>query len=1343
MPLQAAAATTAIAAWLRVRRVRLLALFAGVLAPLFLFGELADGIREGEPFSFDEAILHFMRRHASDSLDQLMLFASWIGSGPVIGTIDVLACLLLLSRRRWADALFWTLATGGAALLNLVAKEGFERIRPDLWQSIAPETSFSFPSGHAMQTTALATALVVLAWPTAARLAALAGGALFVLLVSTSRVYLGVHFPSDILAGWAASVAWVIGLSFLFYRHAVRLGPGSTLRGEPRQIQVFSPDRHATAAAPPAATRRLDDRPAPSPMPSKKNSLILPLATLFIGLVFLVDILTPVGYAEWTLYAIPVALCIFGARVGAPALAAFVCCLLMVPGYLVSPDALNADIAFANRIIGGVVIWLVAAIGTRFVLTRKEIERLNWLERGRALVATRIAGVQGPGDIARNVLAALVEYTGCPAGAFYLRQESQLVRIGASALAGEPPEHLPLGSTLAGEAALDGNTRVIGPVSDGYFEVGSALGRMKPRSVVVTPTVSDGEINGVIEVAYLAEPRELDQVSELLSSCSVRIGIALNAALSRIRLQELLEETQRQHEELQTQQEELRVSNEELEEQSNALKESKDQLERQQAELEQSNVQLEEYSNHLERQKQELLISQRTLKEHGQALERANQYKSEFLANMSHELRTPLNSSLILSKLLADNPDGSLSETQVRYAKTIQASNQDLLNLINDILDLAKIESGKVETAIEPVQLAHILEPLKLTFEPIAGEAGLAFRVDIADDVPSTIATDMLRVQQILKNLLSNAFKFTKAGEVVLGVGLAGGSEIRFAVRDTGIGIPETQQQVIFEAFRQADGSTSRQFGGTGLGLSISRELSRLLQGTIDVQSAPGQGSTFTLALPLEPDLAPQHAQRLERQASSGPSVAGTSVVEGGMQAEARRPPDLPGFTELKEAMDALTGDSPDPDTRADGAGSPAARGGQSDPAGTGATPGADAAALEAAQRGRTILVIEDDPTFAGIVKDMARELDFDCVTAGNALDGLALARELKPKGILLDLGLPDRSGLAVLEQLKRDPLTRPIPVHIVSASDHTQVALELGAIGYIVKPAMPEQLAAALKRVEDQSRREVKSVLIVEDDATLRENLLLLLKAEAVELVGVGTINEALNLLDERSFDCMVMDLGLPDGSGYELLERLSKGGRYSFPPVIVYTGRSITREEEQRLRRFSRSIIIKGARSPERLVDEVTLFLHQVESQLPADQQRLLKMARSRDTVLDGRKILIAEDDVRNVFALINVLEPLGATVEIARNGREALEKLRGDAGPDIDLVLMDIMMPEMDGFTAMREIRADNRIAKVPIIALTANAMPEDRVRCLEAGADDYIAKPIDIDRLVSLCRVWMPK
>ncbi len=1045
----------------------------------------------------------------------------------------------------------------------------------------------------------------------------------------------------------------------------------------------------------------------------------LSAALLLTGLVFAADLITPVGYAEWTLYVVPIALCLASRQPNTPLLAATAATGLILIGYLLSPAGAQTHMAIINRMMGTVAFWVVAAAGARFITTRREVERLTWLEQGKASLTHELAGVQTPESLAKNALAALAEYTGCVAGTFYQVQGDRLVRLASRAGDG-PPESIALGKGLAGQAAMDGRFQFLGPVAPDYLAMSSSLGSMKPRSVAVLPTHSDGVVNGVLEVAYLLPPEELPMTESLLKSCDETIGVALNAALSRIRLQELLAETQRQSEELQTQQEELRVSNEELEEQGRALRESKEQLEEQQAELEQTNLQLEEYSNHLERQKHELLVTQGRLEENARLLERTNQYKSEFLANMSHELRTPLNSSLILSRLLADNADGSLNEVQVRYARTIHASNQDLLDLINDILDLAKIEAGKVEVSLEPVRLPHLLEPLRLTFEPIAQEARLGFRIVVEPDLPETIRTDMLRLQQVLRNLLSNAFKFTKTGEVALLVSRAG-DRVRFAVKDTGIGIPESQQEVIFEAFRQADGSTSRQFGGTGLGLSISRELARLLGGTLAVRSAPGQGSTFTLDLPLEASDAPS----LDDEESE-PLPASDQALA------AARP--LPGFSpELKAAMDSLA------QSVATAERQEAAAGATEDAR---EAAGTASAADAPPERGRTILLIEDDAAFADAVKDLAASLDFDCLVTDNALDGLALARERMPQGILLDIGLPDQSGLAVLEQLKRDPRTRPIPVHVVSAADHTQAALELGAIGYIVKPAMPEQLTAALRRVEEQSRRQVKSVLIVEDDASLRSNLMLLLEAEAVELVGVGTVTEALRLLDERSFDCMVMDLGLPDGSGYELLERLSKGSRYSFPPVIVYTGRSISRDEEQRLRRYSRSIIIKGARSPDRLVDEVSLFLHQVESRLPADQQRLLRIARSRDAVLDGRRILLAEDDVRNVFALINVLEPLGATVEIARNGREALERLRAPDA-DIDLVLMDIMMPEMDGFAAMREIRGDPRIARVPIIALTANAMPEDRVRCLEAGADDYIAKPIEVERLVSLCRVWMPR
>ncbi len=554
---------------------------------------------------------------------------------------------------------------------------------------------------------------------------------------------------------------------------------------------------------------------------------------------------------------------------------------------------------------------------------------------------------------------------------------------------------------------------------------------------------------------------------------------------------------------------------------------------------------------------------------------------------------------------------------------------------------------------------------------------------------------DSQRLQQILKNLLANAVKFTEHGKVSLHVRAAGNGRIRFEVCDTGIGIAREQLDVIFEAFRQADGSTRRRYGGTGLGLSISRDLAERMGGQIQVDSEPGRGSCFILELPL--------------QGAPAASAAEAAEAPVAVPAPARTPAVLP----------------PAP-VRAATASAPAtASAGVADDRG------------RRQRAGRLILAVEDDATFAEALVALAHELDFDCVVAGTAEEALTLASELRPNGILLDIGLPDVSGLSVLERLKRNPETRHIPVHVVSATDRSQVARELGAIGFAIKPTTRERLVTAIEQLEQTSQRDVRRLLIVEDDSELRSNLELLLGRDQLQIVAVGTLADALEQLSTVTFDCMVMDLSLPDGSGYDLLEHMAGNDEVGFPPVIVYTGRALSREEEQRLRRYSKSIIIKGARSPERLLDEVTLFLHSVEASLPTDQQRLLREARRRDTVLDGRTVLLAEDDVRNIFALSSVLEPLGVTLEIARNGQEAVDRL---AEREVDLVLMDIMMPEKDGLAAMREIRAQRHLQDLPIIALTAKAMPDDRERCLQAGANDYIAKPIDVDKLVSLCRVW---
>ncbi|WP_049441181.1 response regulator, partial [Stenotrophomonas maltophilia] len=572
-----------------------------------------------------------------------------------------------------------------------------------------------------------------------------------------------------------------------------------------------------------------------------------------------------------------------------------------------------------------------------------------------------------------------------------------------------------------------------------------------------------------------------------------------------------------------------------------------------------------------------------------------------------------------------------------------------------------------------------------------ARQKGLALQIEADALAPSQLVVDSQRLQQILKNLLANAVKFTEHGKVSLHVRAAGQGRIRFEVCDSGIGIAREQLQVIFEAFRQADGSTRRRYGGTGLGLSISRDLAERMGGSIQVDSEPGRGSCFILELPLQGAPASNAAD-----IAAAPVASPVAAAVPAMQVPARAPV-APTTTVPSVADD---------------------RGRRQHP-------------------GRLILAVEDDATFAEALVALAHELDFDCVVAGTAEEALALAGELRPNGILLDIGLPDVSGLSVLERLKRNPDTRHIPVHVVSATDRSQVARELGAIGFAIKPTTRERLVSAIEQLEQTSQRDVRRLLIVEDDSELRRNLELLLGRDQLQIVAVGTLAGALEQLSTVTFDCMVMDLSLPDGSGYDLLEHMAGNDDVGFPPVIVYTGRALGREEEQRLRRYSKSIIIKGARSPERLLDEVTLFLHSVEASLPTDQQRLLREARRRDTVLDGRTVLLAEDDVRNIFALSSVLEPLGVTLEIARNGQEAVDRL---AEREVDLVLMDIMMPEKDGLAAMREIRAQRHLQDLPIIALTAKAMPDDRERCLQAGANDYIAKPIDVDKLVSLCRVW---
>ena len=939
----------------------------------------------------------------------------------------------------------------------------------------------------------------------------------------------------------------------------------------------------------------------------------------------------------------------------------------------------------------------------------KVLHHQAWLRSGQTQMAEKLIGQQGMNQLGRSILEFLGQYLGSVVGAVYVREHhgglTRIASYGFSREQEKADQSFYSAEGLVGQAVQEKRLIQLSDLPEHYLKVTSGLGEGEPRSVVLLPFTDEDRATGVVELGFLGQPTERDL--EFLTLIAGNVGSSIEAARYRHRLQEVLAETQQLNEELQVQQEELKTANEELEEQSRILKESQGHLESQQAELEQTNSQLAEQAQELASQRDALdqknnalNEAQEQLEQRALELQRASRYKSEFLANMSHELRTPLNSSLILAKLLAENVDGNLNEEQVKFAESIYSAGNDLLNLINDILDISKVEAGKLDVRPESSRVSKMVESLQMLFEPLASQKRLAFRVALAEDAPKVLFTDRQRVEQILKNLLSNALKFTEKGEVSLTVSRHP-KGIAFAVRDTGIGIREDQQESIFEAFRQADGTTNRRYGGTGLGLSISRDLAKLLGGAIIVSSQPGQGSTFTLLLPetyeeplLDGEAAVSPAPRLDLP--SLPITPTPSAAEPAPGAPASERVPLPSFADDRER-------APFP--------------------------------------GRAVLVIEDEPKFAKILYDLAHELGYHCLVAHGVDEGLSLARQFRPDAILLDMRLPDGSGLSMLQQLKEDPRIRHIPVHVISVEDRMEAALHLGAIGYAVKPTTREQLKEVFGRLEAKLDQKVKHILLVEDDARQRDSIARLIGDEDIEITAVELGSEALEKLHTTIFDCMIIDLKLPDMQGNELLKRMASEEICSFPPVIVYTGRNLSRDEEAELLKYSRSIIIKGARSPERLLDEVTLFLHKVESELSSDRQRMLKTARSRDKVFEGRRILLVDDDVRNIFALTSALEQKGADVEVARNGLEALDKL--NEVDDIDLVLMDVMMPEMDGYQATMEIRKDPRWRKLPIIAVTAKAMKDDQERCLQAGANDYLAKPIDLDRLFSLIRVWMPK
>ncbi|SMO85922.1 response regulator [Paracoccus laeviglucosivorans] len=1022
-------------------------------------------------------------------------------------------------------------------------------------------------------------------------------------------------------------------------------------------------------------------------MKSISRDAPLVLVVALAAIVFVLDTAFPLGTAIWLFYLLPLLMSFATSRPVIPPVVACVLVLATAAGFFLAKDGVSPHIAIVNRSLVSVVMLMLGGVGSILIRSRKTLGQAAWVNRGQVETARVLQGEQSLAEVAENATRIVSELLNARAAVLYHRDGHGLRRLATWGV--DPAQVAQTMSQDHLRRALDQDrVLVLTACPDTALAWSSGLMRGSSACSVLVP-ISDGtNRNGIVEFGLDHAPNEA--TLQLLDSLRDKIGIALKSAQYREHLRELLEETQKQAEELRSHTEELAASNEELAEQTRALQDSERRLSNQQSELEQQNAALESQTQQLEEQRDALARSRRELMGQSEALARESRYKSEFVANMSHELRTPLNALLIMARLMAENRGGNLSDEQVRWAETIEASGQDLLALINDILDLAKIEAGRLDVVRETVSPALIASRLLRKFEIQAREKGLALQVDQQPDLPE-LQTDPQRLEQILRNFLSNALKFTERGRVTLGV-TATAAEIAFSVRDTGIGIATSEQSAVFDAFRQADGTISRKYGGTGLGLSISRELADLLGGHITLDSAPGRGSTFTLHLPLT---SAESASALPLHPSPAPAAP------------------LPQ-TALTAPLAGLAGVTDDRDRIQPG-----------DP---------------------VILIAEDDPAFARLMVEIAHELDFRAVVVGTADGAVWAAHHFAPQAIILDMGLPDHTGLSVLDRLKRDIATRHIPVHVVSATDFTREALSQGATGYLLKPVERQVLSNVIRNLGDRGSRPVRRVLIVEDDPAQLQGLQALLGTDVVQTVGASTAAQAVAACRDSSFDCIVLDMTLPDASGFDVLAQLDAGNDTPFPPVIIYTAREMDADEELRLRRYSKSIIIKGAKSPERLIDEVTLFLHQVVSDLPPRQREMLATSLSRDNLLDGRNILIVEDDIRNVYALTGIFEPHGVRLQVARNGREALEVLGRAAdggGAPVDLVLMDVMMPEMDGLTATREIRKIDRWRSLPIIMLTAKAMADDQQQCLEAGANDYLAKPIEVGKLLSLTRVWMPR
>jgi CheY-like chemotaxis protein/signal transduction histidine kinase/HAMP domain-containing protein len=913
-------------------------------------------------------------------------------------------------------------------------------------------------------------------------------------------------------------------------------------------------------------------------------------------------------------------------------------------------------------------------------LTTDRNTEQDWLKSNLAKFTNMLQGQRDLSTVGRLLLSELTPLVNAQQGVIYQveSEELQSMRL-LSAYADDGanghPRRLRIGEGLIGQCAADKRRMLITEMPDHAVPIGSALFKVKPANIIVLPVLFENQVKAVIELASVNQFTALQTM--FLEQLTASIGIVLNSIEATMQTEGLLKQSQQLAGELQTQQRELQQTNEQLEQKAQQLAERNVEVERKNQEIEQA---------------------RRALEEKAAELALTSKYKSEFLANMSHELRTPLNSILILGQQLADNPDGNLTSKQTEFARTIHGAGTDLLNLISDILDLSKIESGTVTVEAEEIFFSNLLDAVGRPFRHEAETKQLSFKVDLDPSLGRSLTTDSKRLQQVLKNLLSNAFKFTDRGGVQLKVSAApvgwtathpvlsqAQSVVAFEVADTGIGIPAEKQKIIFEAFQQADASTSRKYGGTGLGLAISRELSNLLGGEIQLRSAPGVGSTFTLYLPI---------------AYAGPSVA-------------MRPTSLPTAQVPAPSMPIVLPERPIeqiPDDRHE------------------------------IQPGDSILlIVEDDPHYCRVLIDLARDKKFKVLVAMRGADALELAKQYQPSAVSLDVFLPDMLGWSVLSQLKQNPLTRHIPVQIITLDEDKHHGLARGAFSFVTKPTTTEGVEAALRRIKEYSTPRRKRLLVVEDNPAEQLSISELLGYDDVEIETAGTGRDALAALRRQTADCVVLDLRLPDMSGFEVLEQLGADPALSEVPVVVFTGRELSAEEDARLHTMARSIVVKGVESPERLLDETALFLHRVVTDLPVEKQRMLERLTTSDEDLLNRTVLLVDDDARNIFALSSVLERRGMRVLTATTGNEAIKLI--ESNTDIAIVLMDIMMPEMDGYQTMEEIRKNANFRRLPIIALTAKAMKGDREKCLDAGASDYLAKPVNTEQLLSALRSWL--